>query len=355
METVELIDLEPGDLVVYQTERMSAECQDTVARVGQFTAELSTGRIITGSDWFRRIRRAKPEQRETETKTKGTDEMQSEKRKPKRPQTRKQGAGLMPPPYTYLPGCRMPMTDGVAIRQCGAAVDDDTRAIYCQKHRETTAPARRARQAMRHALKAGKTFKQMVEILMRHEVTRFGDAAEHTEATPAGVLLPETRDVLAGRPQRAASETGPETKAEPGTDAAARRDFLTPDVGVPYTAGRPTLASTRMHAIMAVRRDLNELERCINMTSAAASVDEERRRQDDKWGVQNHSPEWWLAILMEEVGELSQTILETHFDNGPEAAHLRGIDKIRNEAVQAAAVAMAMIECIDRNSKQQGK
>jgi hypothetical protein len=176
MEKVELIDLEPGDLVVYQTERMSAECHDTVARVGQFTAELSTGRIITGSDWFRRIRSAKPVQRETETKLKGTDGMQNEKPKPKQPQTRKHDGGLMPPPYTYLPGCRMPMTDGVAIRQCGAAVDDHGQALYCERHRASNVSARRAQQSMRHALKAGKTFKQMVEILMRHEATRFGDA-----------------------------------------------------------------------------------------------------------------------------------------------------------------------------------
>ena len=81
--------------------------------------------------------------------------------------------------------------------------------------------------------------------------------------------------------------------------------------------------------------------------TAARSIDEERDRQDAKWGVQNHTPEWWLAILMEEVGELAQAILETHFDNG---TNLGGTVNIRNEAVQCAAVAMAMIECIDRTA-----
>ena len=76
------------------------------------------------------------------------------------------------------------------------------------------------------------------------------------------------------------------------------------------------------------------------------SVMQERYRQDKKWGVQNHSAEWWLAILMEEVGELAQAILETHFDNGTD---LGGIDNIRKEAVQCAAVAIAMLECLDRN------
>ncbi len=84
--------------------------------------------------------------------------------------------------------------------------------------------------------------------------------------------------------------------------------------------------------------------------SAITAIIQERKRQDEKWGVQNHSSEWWLAILMEEVGELAQAILETHFDNGPEVAHLRGVDNIRNEAIQCAAVAMAMIECIERNA-----
>ncbi len=78
---------------------------------------------------------------------------------------------------------------------------------------------------------------------------------------------------------------------------------------------------------------------------AIKSVLEERARQDLKWGQQSHSEEWWLAILMEEVGELSQAILETHFDNGTD---LGGFENIRKEAVQVAAVAVAMLECIDR-------
>ena len=71
----------------------------------------------------------------------------------------------------------------------------------------------------------------------------------------------------------------------------------------------------------------------------------ERKRQDEKWGIQNHPPEWWLAILMEEVGELSQAIIETRFDNGTD---LGGVDNIKKEAVHCCAVALAMVECIDR-------
>jgi len=81
---------------------------------------------------------------------------------------------------------------------------------------------------------------------------------------------------------------------------------------------------------------------------AFASIITERTAQDAKWGEQNHSTEWWLAILMEEVGELAQAILETHFDKNPEHLTKGGIKNIRKEAVQCAAVAMALIECIDR-------
>lgn len=82
--------------------------------------------------------------------------------------------------------------------------------------------------------------------------------------------------------------------------------------------------------------------------SAMMSVFSERRDQDKKWGEQNHAPQWWLAILMEEVGELAQAVLETHFDANPDGSPHGGIKNIRKEAVQCAAVALAMIECIDR-------
>ncbi|MFZ4394171.1 MAG: hypothetical protein ACOYOU_00935 [Kiritimatiellia bacterium] len=81
---------------------------------------------------------------------------------------------------------------------------------------------------------------------------------------------------------------------------------------------------------------------------AMDSVVKERERQDAKWGEQNHAPEVWLAILMEEVGELSEAVLLTRFNNGPDAKAKGGVDNVRKEAVQVAAVAVAMIEFIDR-------
>lgn len=69
----------------------------------------------------------------------------------------------------------------------------------------------------------------------------------------------------------------------------------------------------------------------------------ERWRQDEKWGEQNHEPFTYLAILGEEYGEACQAALHARF-GGPEADGLRG------ELIQVAAVAMAMIECIDRKA-----
>ena len=65
----------------------------------------------------------------------------------------------------------------------------------------------------------------------------------------------------------------------------------------------------------------------------------ERARQDIKWGEQNHHPAWWLSILGEEFGEVCKAVCENN-DTGE--------GSYRDELVQVAAVAVAMIECFDR-------
>jgi NTP pyrophosphatase (non-canonical NTP hydrolase) len=77
------------------------------------------------------------------------------------------------------------------------------------------------------------------------------------------------------------------------------------------------------------------------MTPALDSVLKERERQEIKWGEQNHDPFTYLTVLMEEVGELAEAALHLRF-GGPAASGLR------NEAVQVSAVALAIIECLDR-------
>lgn len=74
---------------------------------------------------------------------------------------------------------------------------------------------------------------------------------------------------------------------------------------------------------------------------AMVDVLAERNRQDAKWGEQNHDPFTYLAILIEEVGELGKAALHLRF-GGPEAFG------VREEAVQTAAVSLAIVECLDR-------
>jgi hypothetical protein len=62
----------------------------------------------------------------------------------------------------------------------------------------------------------------------------------------------------------------------------------------------------------------------------------ERMAQDKKWGVQNHRLPVWLAILGEEYGEACKAFLE----GDGEGYH--------KEVVQIAAVALAMLEHLER-------
>lgn len=75
--------------------------------------------------------------------------------------------------------------------------------------------------------------------------------------------------------------------------------------------------------------------------TALRDVLAERKRQDMKWGEQNHDPFLYLTILGEEYGETCQAALEAKFGKGT-------LDALRAEAVQTAAVALAIVECLDR-------
>ena len=71
----------------------------------------------------------------------------------------------------------------------------------------------------------------------------------------------------------------------------------------------------------------------------------ERFRQNEKWGEQNHGDFTFLAILVEEVGEFAKAALHLQF-GGPEAAHTR------EEMIHCAAVALQIVEAIDRRRAQ---
>ncbi|MDC1285225.1 hypothetical protein N8Z33_00900 [Flavobacteriaceae bacterium] len=72
------------------------------------------------------------------------------------------------------------------------------------------------------------------------------------------------------------------------------------------------------------------------MNGILQEIKKERAQQDAKWGTQDHHPFKWGAILSEEVGETLSAVLEDDMVN------------YREELVQVAAVAVAMIESIDR-------
>jgi NTP pyrophosphatase (non-canonical NTP hydrolase) len=83
------------------------------------------------------------------------------------------------------------------------------------------------------------------------------------------------------------------------------------------------------------------------MTPRAAvnrQIEAERDFQDAKWGEQNHDDYRWLAILMEEVGELAQAMLHDEF-GGSHAG------TAQSELVQVAAVAVQWLECIERRGQ----
>ncbi len=69
----------------------------------------------------------------------------------------------------------------------------------------------------------------------------------------------------------------------------------------------------------------------------------ERKRQDKKWGKQNHNAYVWASIIGEEYGEMCQAINEFGFNPTPENAR-----NIYTEAIQTIASCVAMLECMER-------
>ena len=74
-----------------------------------------------------------------------------------------------------------------------------------------------------------------------------------------------------------------------------------------------------------IKQDISEVREGI-----LEHIRQERQLQDGKWGVQDHEDLQWLAILMEEFGEVAKALLQ------------RG--KAAEELVQVAAVAVAWLE-----------
>lgn len=85
--------------------------------------------------------------------------------------------------------------------------------------------------------------------------------------------------------------------------------------------------------------------------AAIAMIVAERRRQDDKFGKQDHDPSWWMVIMGEEFGETCQAVCEYRWAEA-HPDHAGRQDRIAHaveEASQVAAVGVAMIQSIIRD------
>jgi hypothetical protein len=77
---------------------------------------------------------------------------------------------------------------------------------------------------------------------------------------------------------------------------------------------------------------------------------EERERQQGLWGEQNHPLDKWGLILGEEFGEVSKAILD--FDTQSDSDHWNELlDNVVEECVHTAAVAIQIVEFINRKMK----
>lgn len=77
----------------------------------------------------------------------------------------------------------------------------------------------------------------------------------------------------------------------------------------------------------------------------------ERLRQEQKWGPQNHRQMVWLGILAEEFGEAAKEVNDFHFRPGRDQTEDYQRKRLREELIQTAAVAVAMVESLDRNGR----
>lgn len=86
--------------------------------------------------------------------------------------------------------------------------------------------------------------------------------------------------------------------------------------------------------------------RSIQTKGVLEEVQEERQRQDEIWGLQNHGVCGWMLILSEEFGEAAKDANQIHFEKRKDR-----VSNYRSELVQVAAVAVAAIESLDRGYK----
>lgn len=83
----------------------------------------------------------------------------------------------------------------------------------------------------------------------------------------------------------------------------------------------------------------------LDALSPLAWVGEERRRQHEARGEQNHSVYKWFLILSEEFGEVAKVVEQRQEGKIGSDEYLR---ELEYELIQTAAVAVAFVEAIRR-------
>lgn len=148
------------------------------------------------------------------------------------------------------------------------------------------------------------------------ELVECGDPLEHSELGPCAVV---------------------------GTSINKERKLETIDVRFVYHGRRKFQWNDACYAFQRLEKPV-DFSVPIRETQALEDVIQERVRQEQKWGQQNHDMFLYLTILGEEYGETCKAALESRFSESREKA----LKELREEAVQTAAVALAIVECLDR-------
>lgn len=84
-------------------------------------------------------------------------------------------------------------------------------------------------------------------------------------------------------------------------------------------------------------------------TKVLNDIHAERNRQNFKWGKQHHEYPKWLAILVEEVGEVAEAM-----QAGSVAHKQSDSDNLYKELIQVAAVATAIAEQVINDDQRNG-
>lgn len=83
------------------------------------------------------------------------------------------------------------------------------------------------------------------------------------------------------------------------------------------------------------------------MMELVGMVQEESKRQIEKWGIQEHSLTKWFTILAEDVGSIAKAI--NNYEALPFCQQEKdyiNLDKIVDEAIQVATLCLKIVEMI---------